>query len=210
MKENGIMKNLPRTAILALLLSGCSLLPFMHHKTDYASAKPGEELIVPPDLTKPAPNDRFSVPAAPSGPAPAPKSAPEAMASQEAVEVDNAPTHARLSNQDNDITLDIPVDRAWRKVGLALEKVGFTVTDQDREKGIYFVDYAPPGKHEESGILSSLEFWKNKEKPKTQKFRIQVSESGAGSAVTLLDKDGFTEHTETSEKILNLLFEQLK
>ncbi|HQT25334.1 MAG TPA: outer membrane protein assembly factor BamC [Burkholderiales bacterium] len=206
------MKNLPvRIALFAsLLLSGCSHLPFTHHKADYSSAKPGEELIVPPDLTKPAENNRYSVPQAKPGAAPAPQPAPESMASQEAIEVDNTPTHARLSNQDNDITLDIPVDRAWRKVGLALEKVGFTVTDQNRENGVYFVDYASPKKQDQGGFLSDLEFWKDKEPPKPQKFRIQVRANGAGSAVTLLDKDGFTEHTQTSEKILNLLFEQLK
>ena len=30
-------------------------------------------------------------------------------------------------------------DRAWRRVGLALDRVGFTVEDRDRSKGLYFV-----------------------------------------------------------------------
>src|SRR5262249_22269065 len=32
-----------------------------------------------------------------------------------------------------------PFDRAWRRVGLALDRVGFTVEDRDRQKGQYFV-----------------------------------------------------------------------
>src|SRR5690606_33231907 len=32
-------------------------------------------------------------------------------------------------------------DRAWRRVGLALDRVGFTVEDRDRANGIYFVRY---------------------------------------------------------------------
>ena len=37
-----------------------------------------------------------------------------------------------------------PFDRAWRRVGLALDRVGFTVEDRDRQKGLYFVRYADP------------------------------------------------------------------
>lgn len=118
---------------------------------------------------------------------------------------------ARLSEQDNDITLDMPADRAWRQVGLALDRAGFSVDDQDRSKGVYFVTYADPGlKNKEDSFLSSLEFWKDKEKAKPQKYRIQISAGGSGSIISILDKDGFTEHTETSMKILKLLYEQLK
>ena len=40
--------------------------------------------------------------------------------------------------------LDEPFDRAWRRVGLALDRVGFTVEDRDRAKGFYFVRYVDP------------------------------------------------------------------
>ena len=35
-------------------------------------------------------------------------------------------------------------DRAWRRVGLALDRVGFTVEDRDRSKGLFFVRYVDP------------------------------------------------------------------
>lgn len=34
-----------------------------------------------------------------------------------------------------------PFDRAWRRVGLSLDRTGFTVEDRDRSKGLYFVRY---------------------------------------------------------------------
>ena len=37
-----------------------------------------------------------------------------------------------------------PFDRAWRRVGLALDRVGFTVEDRDRSKGLFFVRYIDP------------------------------------------------------------------
>ena len=50
-----------------------------------------------------------------------------------------------------------PFDRAWRRVGLALDRVGFTVEDRDRSKGTYFVRYvAPTDKKDEPGFLSKL------------------------------------------------------
>ena len=42
------------------------------------------------------------------------------------------------------LTLDEPFDRAWRRVGLALDRVGFTVEDRDRAKGLYYVRYVDP------------------------------------------------------------------
>ncbi|HST00916.1 MAG TPA: outer membrane protein assembly factor BamC, partial [Usitatibacter sp.] len=35
-------------------------------------------------------------------------------------------------------------DRAWRRVGLALDRVGFTVEDRDRSKGLFYVRYVDP------------------------------------------------------------------
>src|SRR5262249_2123880 len=59
-----------------------------------------------------------------------------------------------------------PFDRAWRRVGLALDRVGFTVEDRDRSNGWYFVRYVNPEKDAEDtanqGFLSRLFFGKNK------------------------------------------------
>lgn len=215
--RNGIMKNHRLHFMIALcssmlLVSGCSHLPFMKKQDDaYKSAKEGSPLEVPPDLTKPAENDRYSVPAAPVGGSAAATATalPAAQPIQDSTPPEAA--HAKLSEQDNSISLDIPVDHAWRRVGVALDKAGFTVDDQDRVKGIYFVSYADPEKkQEDKGFFSSLEFWKDKKKAEPQKYQIQVQSTGAGSAVSVLDRDGFHEHTGTSAKILEMLYEQLK
>jgi outer membrane protein assembly factor BamC len=57
-------------------------------------------------------------------------------------------------------------DRSWRRVGLALDRVGFTVEDRDRTKGLYYVRYVDPeaGCGQEVGgrLLSKLKFWDSK------------------------------------------------
>ena len=61
------------------------------------------------------------------------------------------------------LRVDDPFDRAWRRVGLALDRVGFTVEDRDRSKGIYFVRYVDPqeGMKKDTGLLSKLAFWRS-------------------------------------------------
>ncbi len=126
--------------------------------------------------------------------------------------------HARISRaQDGSqmlLVLD-PFDRAWRRVGLALDRVGFTVVDRDRSKGLYFVRYVDPetdSKKEEKGWLSKLAFWNSSDSKVMGKeqYRIQVTESADNSQVQVLNKDGKAESSDTAEKILKLLHAQLK
>jgi outer membrane protein assembly factor BamC len=110
-----------------------------------------------------------------------------------------------------------PFDRAWRRVGLALDRVGFTVEDRDRQQGVYFVRYADPdaemnSKNNEKGLFSgmfdSLMYKDSKVKP-TQ-YRVQVSQEQGVSQVNVLNKDGAAENSKTASRILTLLHEQLK
>lgn len=107
-------------------------------------------------------------------------------------------------------------DRAWRRVGLALDRVGFTVEDRDRSQGLYFVRYVDPeldvGKKDEKGFVSKLMFWKSaKSDPMlNSQFRIYVKGEAGSSSVQVLTREGGVDKSDTSKKILGLLYEQLK
>ena len=106
-------------------------------------------------------------------------------------------------------------DRAWRRVGLALDRVGFTVEDRDRSKGLYFVRYVDPevdNKKEDKGWLSKLAFWKSDDPAASSKvqYRIYVKDGGSTSSVQVLSREGGADRSETARKILSLLYEQLK
>lgn len=106
-------------------------------------------------------------------------------------------------------------DRSWRRVGLALDRIGFTVEDRNRSQGIYFVRYINPDVDSGAGpgALSKLMFWREEGDDKPEQFRIQLSEAGtAGEStdVTVLNKDGTPDKTNNASKILKLLHEQLK
>ena len=129
-----------------------------------------------------------------------------------------APTDkARLEkNADGSATLvvDDAFDRAWRRVGLALDRTGFTVVDRDRSTGIYFVRYADPdsdvAKARDQGWLAKLQFWKQDEKERPEQYRIKVLESPPASVITVQDVKGDTDRTSNGERILALLREQLR
>jgi outer membrane protein assembly factor BamC len=112
------------------------------------------------------------------------------------------------------LALNEQFDRAWRRVGLALDRVGFTVEDRDRSKGLYYVRYIDPQidvqTKQETGWLSRLKFWKSAEPPKAAQYRILVTDQPSGSAVSVLNKDGAREQSDTSNRILTLLYNQLK
>jgi outer membrane protein assembly factor BamC len=107
-----------------------------------------------------------------------------------------------------------PFDRAWRRVGLALDRVGFTVEDRDRQKGLYFVRYADPETEiakEKPGLLSRLAFWRSDDKSvKAEQFQVLVKASSDNSQVQVLGKDGLVDKSKTSQRILSLLHDQLK
>jgi outer membrane protein assembly factor BamC len=116
----------------------------------------------------------------------------------------------KASDGVNQLVLDDGFDRAWRRVGLALDRIGFTVVDRDRSKGQYFVRYSDPETAaKQEGLLQRLMFWKDKsEKP--EQYRITVAQADPRSVVTVQDQNGAPEKTATGEKILTLLKDQLK
>ena len=108
-------------------------------------------------------------------------------------------------------------DRAWRRVCLALDRVGFTVEDRDRSKGYYFVRYVDPkidgqqGADKDKGFLSKLAFWKSDTNPiKAEQYRVVVKEANSISEVQVQNKDGQEDNSDTGRRILSLLYDQLK
>ncbi len=111
------------------------------------------------------------------------------------------------------LVVDETFDRAWRRVGLALDRTGFTVVDRDRSTGVYYVRYADPdaeiGKKDQSWI-AKLAFWRKDESEKPEQYRIAVVEAPPSSVVTVQDTKGAPDKSPASDRILALLKDQLK
>lgn len=107
-------------------------------------------------------------------------------------------------------------DRSWRRVGLALDRIGFTIEDRDRSKGIYFVRYIDQDidaktKGASEGFFARLFSWGSGDAVKDgEKYRILVRDAGEVSRVTVHGDDGKVASTPVAAKILKVLNEQLK
>jgi outer membrane protein assembly factor BamC len=92
---------------------------------------------------------------------------------------------------------------AWHLTGRALAKAGFTVADEDRDRGVYFVDVtgAPGAPPKQAGFLSSLAFWRS---DKTE-HEVQLTGIGEKTEVVVLDDDGNWEGGPVADEILTRL-----
>lgn len=115
------------------------------------------------------------------------------------------------------LALDESFDRAWRRVGLALDRTGFTVEDRDRAQGLFFVRYIDPdadvSSQRSEGILSRLVFWRDRDEPVSAggaEYRIRVAEAGDSTIVSVLTREGGEDTSETARRILGLLHQQLR
>lgn len=118
---------------------------------------------------------------------------------------------AKLTKEGERRSLSLPEDfeRAWRRVGLALDRTSFTVEDRDRSKGIYYVRYIDPDKpQKKKGFIRRM--FSGKDKEPTNEYQVLVKGDEKTSRVDVLNKDGAPEQSATGERILTLLYEQLK
>jgi outer membrane protein assembly factor BamC len=132
--------------------------------------------------------------------------------------VENAPlqpTRAKLVKDASGTFVQVNegFDRAWRRVGLALDRVGFTVEDRDRNDGVYYVRYVDPmldSKTSDKGFFAKL-FSSSDDRAKTaQRYRVSVKANSGVSKVSVLNGDGKPDMSAAADKILSLLNDQLK
>jgi outer membrane protein assembly factor BamC len=98
-------------------------------------------------------------------------------------------------------------DRAWRDVGVGLDRSNFTVDDRDRSKGIYFVRFVKATElSNERGFFDKIFSKKtDDDMKKAKRYRVVVKDTGGTITVTVQDEKGAAETEGVSEQILSLL-----
>ena len=142
----------------------------------------------------------------------------EEARAEAAIATEQAPERARIAAAGDGqvmLIMEEPFDRAWRRVGLALDRIGFTVEDRDRAQGLYFVRYVDPdadNRSPEKGFLSRLAFWRSDDKPAQggSEYRLRVEGQGDGSRVSVLSREGGQDNSDTARRMLGRLPEQLR
>lgn len=116
---------------------------------------------------------------------------------------------ATVNNQPV-VQIDEGFERAWRRVGLALDRTGFTVEDRDRSKGTYFVRYVEPVANKtEPGFFSKL-FSGSPAAVPPLKYQISVKSQGESTTVAVLNAQGAPEASANAQRIVQVIADDLK
>jgi outer membrane protein assembly factor BamC len=108
------------------------------------------------------------------------------------------------------VQIDDSFDRAWRRVGLSLDRTNFTVEDRDRSKGIYFVRYvAPAADKVDQGFFGKL-FSSSKSEGALQKYQVTVEAQGNQTLISVKNADGSAAASADAQRIATVLAEDLK
>ena len=108
------------------------------------------------------------------------------------------------------VQIDEGFDRAWRRVGLALDRTGFTVEDRDRAQGTYFVRYVEPNADKKDpGFFGKL-FSRSEKDTAPLKFRINVKSQGESTTVSVLNASGAPETSANAQRIVQVIADDLR
>lgn len=119
------------------------------------------------------------------------------------------PARRPLSEVPESLTVNDGFDRAWRRVGLSLDRHGFTIEDRDRNQGLLYLRYADPeqaGKDEPNFFQRLM----GAKASTPTRYRISVKSDGAKSTVRVLDDKGQTQTNDDARRILSLLMDDLR
>jgi len=126
------------------------------------------------------------------------------------------PARARIvAGQASVVQVDEGFERAWRRVGLALDRSGFTVEDRDRKGGLYFVRYVDPklaGQEEPNFFQRLFTFGDKKSAADStlSRYRISLKSEGDKTTVSVLNAQGAAETGEIGQRIASVLLGELK
>ncbi|WP_323017652.1 outer membrane protein assembly factor BamC [Castellaniella sp.] len=120
-------------------------------------------------------------------------------------------TTAQMADGQASLLVNESFDRAWRRVGVAIDSARFTVEDRNRDQGDYYIRYLDTDtgeKIEQQTVFGRMFGTRNAAEP--QKMRVHLAQQGGGTAVTVLNQDGQQMTDATARRILSVLDKNLK
>lgn len=115
----------------------------------------------------------------------------------------------RMADSQSALSVDDDFDTVWRRVGLALDRAGYTIEARDRAKGVYEVRL--PGESADKpkpGFWAHL-FHSGEAADTVIKHQILVQGSGNQTAIKVTDQKGQPQTTPVAQRIAKDLLNEL-
>ncbi|RFU46501.1 outer membrane protein assembly factor BamC [Paraburkholderia sp. DHOC27] len=111
----------------------------------------------------------------------------------------------------NELTLSEPYDRAWVRVGIALDRSNFTVASRDRTRGLYTVSYVDPKdmSSAEQGFWSQVFHGKTEKVAKPYLLNVRAVTPDQ-TRVAVVDDKGNIDTSRPAKEIMGLVVDQLR
>lgn len=122
-----------------------------------------------------------------------------------------APARARALATTGQMEVDEPFDRAWRRVGLALDRSGYSVEDRDRSAGLFYVRYVDPklAGVEEPNFFARLFGAKAPDRTPVR-YRVALKAEGTKTTVSVQTSAGAPETGDAARNIVTQLVRELR
>jgi len=135
-----------------------------------------------------------------------------AVAAQNATNVGNSPirNEAVPAATSTQMTLPEAYDRAWLRVGIALDRANFTVDDRDRARGVYYVRYVDPNDNaaREQGFWSQV--FHGRKEIIAKQYQVNVrAVTEQQTRVAIVDDKGEVDSSTQARQIMALLADQI-
>jgi outer membrane protein assembly factor BamC len=116
-----------------------------------------------------------------------------------------------IENEGDDfLLLSFSFEQSWRKIGLILDSLDFSIEDKSREEGIFYINYNDPDSRIKPKGLARLAFWRDRgHVVRSYRIRVSASKNMETSELRVLDSEGQQLSDDTALKILRVIREQL-
>lgn len=139
--------------------------------------------------------------------------APEEVARTALAAPQTRPDQARLLDAATATAIEIDdgFDRAWRRVGVALDRSGFSVEDRNRPDGLYFVRYVDPKGGGKGQSFFGRLFSTGTDAAQAQRYRLQLRQSATDKSVLVVQSaTGEADTGEVARQIVKVLLVELR
>lgn len=108
------------------------------------------------------------------------------------------------------LEIDDAFETAWRRVGIALDRAGFTVEDRSFSEAVYYVRYSRDVKDEDIGFFKRV-FTSEKERlSASQKLKIALNKTSTPVTLTVQTETSGTPVGDIAKNVLQVLQSELK